>query len=68
MPNYAKIKIPNTSPEKRSPQRKTHNLRIKDEIKYLYTKNTSCLTHSIYPYNCIQKMGMAHFKRSTLGK
>jgi len=38
IPNYAKIKIPNTSPAARFTQRKTHNPRIKDEIKYLYIK------------------------------
>jgi len=38
IPNYAKIKIPNTSPAARFTQRKTRNLRMKDEIKYLYIK------------------------------
>jgi len=39
IPNYAKIKIPNTSPAARFTQRQTHKLRIQDEIKYLYIKH-----------------------------
>ena len=38
VPNYAKIKIPINFPAAKFTQRKTQNLRIKDEIKYLYMK------------------------------
>jgi hypothetical protein len=41
IPNFAKIKIPTNSPVAKSTQRKTKNLRVKDEIKYLYI--TSCV-------------------------
>ena len=41
IPNFAKIKIPISSPAAKSTQRKTQNLRIKDEIKYLYMKKTT---------------------------
>jgi hypothetical protein len=37
-PNYARIKYPNTSPAFKYTQHKVPNIRIKDEIKYLYTK------------------------------
>ena len=37
IPNFAKIKIPTNSPAAKSTQRKTQNLRVKDE------KNTSCV-------------------------
>jgi len=42
MPNYARIKIPNTCtpPASRYTQHKTSTIRIKDEFKYLYTKKT----------------------------
>jgi hypothetical protein len=38
MPNYARIKIPITSPASKYAQQKTYALRIKDEIKYLHSK------------------------------
>jgi len=36
IPNFAKIKIPTKSPAAKPTQKKTQNLRDKDEIKYLY--------------------------------
>ena len=36
IPNFAKIKIPNTSPASKFTQHKTSITSIKDEIKYLY--------------------------------
>ena len=47
VPNYAKIKIPINSPAVKFTQRKTQNLRIKDEIKYLYMKKQQ-LNHKLY--------------------
>jgi hypothetical protein len=44
---YAKIKIPCTSLVAKSTQSKVHNLRIKDEIKYLYLKKQQ-LNSQIY--------------------
>jgi hypothetical protein len=40
-PNYTKIKIPNTSPAAIFTKNKTINIRIKDEIKFLYMKKKS---------------------------
>jgi hypothetical protein len=37
-PNYAKCKIPQTSPASNYTRRKIHNIRIKDEIRFLYKK------------------------------
>jgi hypothetical protein len=37
-PKYEKIKIPNTSPAQKTTQQKIKNIRIKEEIKYLYAK------------------------------
>jgi len=37
--NYAKIKIPNTSLACKYTQHKITNIRIRDEIKYIHTKN-----------------------------
>ena len=45
--NFAKIKIPISSPAAKSTQRKTQGLRIKDEIKYLYMKKQQ-LNHRLY--------------------
>ena len=39
IPNYEIIKITNTSPPAKFTQQKASIIRIKDEIKYLYTKN-----------------------------
>jgi len=47
IPNVANIKIPISSPAAKSTQRKTQNLRIKDEIKYLYMKKQQ-LHHRLY--------------------
>ena len=47
IPNYAKIKIPHTSPAAKFTQGKVHNLRIKDELKYLYMKKQQ-LNKQIY--------------------
>jgi hypothetical protein len=43
MPNYARIKIPSTSPTSKYIQQKTSTIRTKDEIKYLriYTLKTT---------------------------
>jgi len=38
VPKYARIKDPNTSPAFKCTQSKVYNTRIKDKIKYLYTK------------------------------
>jgi hypothetical protein len=46
-PNYANIKIPNTSPAHRHTQQKVSILRIKDEIRYLYSKKQN-LNQQIY--------------------
>ena len=46
-PNYAKIKIPNTSPAHKHTQQKIPIIRIKDEIKYLYSKKQE-LNQQIY--------------------
>jgi hypothetical protein len=40
-PNYARMKIPNTSTASRYTQRKIPKIRIKDEIKHLYIKKTT---------------------------
>jgi hypothetical protein len=37
-PNYAKIKVPATSPGATVTQNKVRTIRIKDEIKFLYKK------------------------------
>jgi len=47
IPNFSKIKIPISSPATKSTQRKTQNLRIKDEVKYLYMKKQQ-LNHRLY--------------------
>ena len=38
IPNYAKIKISNTSPASKYTQKKVHTLRIEDDIKFLCDK------------------------------
>ena len=38
IPNYAKIKVPNTSPAAKFTLHKAQHLRIKDELKYLNMK------------------------------
>jgi len=38
IPNYAKIKVPPTSPAAKFTLHKAQTLRIKDELKYLYSK------------------------------
>ena len=38
IPNYARIKVPKTSPAAKFTLHKAQNLRIKDELKYLYAK------------------------------
>jgi hypothetical protein len=50
VPNYTKIKIPNNSPSAKFTQRKTQNLRIEDEIKYLYRKKQQ-LNHRLYYFH-----------------
>ena len=37
-PNYANVKLPNTSPAAHITQKRVHIMRIKDEIKFLYKK------------------------------
>jgi hypothetical protein len=37
-PAYARIKVPNTSPAHKNTQRKIPTVRVKDEIKFLYSK------------------------------
>ena len=37
VPGYANIKLPNTSPAARITQKKVHIIRIKDEIRLLYS-------------------------------
>jgi hypothetical protein len=46
-PKYANIKIPNTSPAHKYTQQKAATMRIKDEIKYLYSKKQD-LNQQIY--------------------
>jgi len=41
MPNYARIKTPSTSPTSEYIQQKTSGVRIKDEMKYVCTKNNN---------------------------
>jgi hypothetical protein len=41
IPNYEMIKIPNTSPASKFTQQKASIIRIKGEIKYLYTEKTT---------------------------
>ena len=38
-PNYAKIKIPNTSTASKHTQHKITKIRLRDEIEYVYIKN-----------------------------
>jgi len=38
IPNYANVKLLNTSPAAHITQKKVHIMRIKDEIKFLYKK------------------------------
>jgi hypothetical protein len=38
IPKYANIKVPNTSPAADYTSKKVCNIRIKDEIKFLYKK------------------------------
>jgi hypothetical protein len=38
IPSYANIKLPDTSPAARKSQRKIHDMRIKDEIRSLYSQ------------------------------
>ena len=38
IPNYANIKVPVTYPTSRITQNKIHNIRLKDEIKFLHRK------------------------------
>jgi hypothetical protein len=40
IPAYARIKIPNTSPAHKQTQHEVPNIKIRDKIKYLHTKNT----------------------------
>ena len=51
-PNYVTIKDPNTSPAFKYTQQKVPNIRIKDEIKYLYTKKQH-LNQQIYHLHLI---------------
>jgi len=41
IPGYANIKLSNTFPAVRITQKKVQFMRIKDEIKFLYKKNSS---------------------------
>ena len=47
VPNYANIKLPNTSPATRTTQKKIHTVRIKDEIRFLYKKKQK-LNNDLY--------------------
>jgi hypothetical protein len=38
IPNYAKIRVPNTSPAAQITMKKIHQIRIKDEIRFLHKK------------------------------
>jgi len=46
-PNYANIKMPYISPAHRQTQQKITSVRIKDEIRYLYSKKQE-LNQQIY--------------------
>jgi len=41
IPNYGRIKVPNTSPASKYTKHKIYSARIKDEIKCLYTKKNN---------------------------
>ena len=47
VPNYANIKLPNTSPAAHTTQKKIRTVRIKDEIKLLYKKKQK-LNNELY--------------------
>jgi len=47
VPRYADIKLPNTSPAARNTQKKVHNMRIRDEIRFLYKKKQQ-LNNTLY--------------------
>jgi hypothetical protein len=47
VPNYAKIKVPATSPASLVTQNKIHTIRLKDEIKFLHMKEAK-LKPSVY--------------------
>jgi hypothetical protein len=47
-PNYANIKVPNTSPAHKHTQRKIPAIRIKDEIKFLYSKKQQLNLQTYY--------------------
>ena len=47
IPNYAKIKIPCISPEKETIQRKVQTVRLKEEMKFLYT-NKEKVNNELY--------------------
>jgi len=50
IPNYARVKVPNTSSEAKFTQHNVYNLRIKDEIKYLHMKKQQ-LNRQIYQFH-----------------
>ena len=64
IPNYAKIKIPNTCPAATFTQRKIHNLRIKDGIKYLYIKKKQQLNRQLYYLHFIHSFSSLSYDRS----
>jgi hypothetical protein len=41
IPNYANMKVPVTSPASRLTQNKIHKIRLKDEIKFLYSPSVT---------------------------
>ena len=47
IPNYAKYKVPYTSPASEMTQKKVHIIRIKDEIKFLHKKKQK-LNRNLY--------------------
>jgi hypothetical protein len=48
IPNYANIKVPNTSPAHKHTQQKIPTIRTKDEIKFLYSKKQQLNLQTYY--------------------
>ena len=63
IPNYANVKLLNTSPAAHITQKKVHIMRIKDEIKFLYKKKQK-LNNDLYKIHlkAAQEL-MVHYSR-----
>ena len=62
VPRYADIKPLNTSPAARNTQKKVHNMRIRDEIRFLYEKRQQ-LNNALYKIHleAVQDWGNAWY-------